>query len=829
MNTVSNIQHQLQQLGNVEQKQKFSLRELLIKYLSYLPLFVLSFIIFIGSALMYIRYKVPIYSASVQVLVSNGGSNNVIQQDLISQAVSGVRPINLENEMQLIKSKRILEKVVKQGRFNIVYSKEGNIKNFDAYDASPFLLENLQVTDSNRNYVVNIKDLNDVGGKIVQKTSSIDFKWGDSINLPELKFKLKKRFSKIGTIIDPFVIRINSTAFAAKEIQSKLSISPLSTKTSILILSLNGENRKKSEDFLNLLVNEIVRNDVQQKQESSYNTINFIDNRLNIVAKDLGELEGSLRDMKKGNRFLDFQSEYVYYQGRLTESEKITENLQLEISIIEMIEDYLRNNRSVNKSKVIPSNFDINDAAFTNLIQKYNELQLRKERGDFITLKENTITSELDNEIKDIKASILEAAANLKNAKKLKIENYSSKFTNDMGKLSSMPDKDKLQQDIIRQKQIKEKLYLYLLQKREETAIASISTTSNYQSMDNASSSNNPIEPKTQQIRTFALIIGLLFPIAFIYLLDMLNDKITTRQDIVTKSPIPIAGEISHVESNESIVVENSRNIVAEQFRILRSNLQFILPHIQEEHAVAKTLLVTSSVSGEGKSFISLNLASVLSLTGKKVALMAFDLRKLKGLELPDMENFSDRGITNYLIGQTDQIAGLHQVLPKHPSLHIYNTGPIPPNPAELIISPRMEALFTYLKSNYDYVVIDSAPVGLVSDSFALSKYADAVMYIVRQRYTFKKQLEFVNDLHREGKLTNMAIIVNDVNLAGRYGYYGYGYGYGYGYMYQYGLGYGYNRYIYGGKKKDPYFDANKKGYFDDQVKLSWWQKLFGK
>ncbi len=223
-------------------------------------------------------------------------------------------------------------------------------------------------------------------------------------------------------------------------------------------------------------------------------------------------------------------------------------------------------------------------------------------------------------------------------------------------------------------------------------------------------------------------------------------------------------------------------------------------------------------------------MAAVLALTGKKVALMEFDLRKLKGIKLPELDKLpSTKGITNYLIGQTNEIDGIYKTLANLPTLHIFNTGPIPPNPAELIINNRIETLFKELKAKYDFVVVDSAPVGLVSDSFALAKYADAVMYIVRQRYTFKKQLDFVNDLKKENKLRNMAIIVNDVNLAGRYGYYGYGYGYGYGYMYRYGLGYGYNRYIYGGKNKDPYFNENKRGYFDDKVKLSWWQKIFGK
>lgn len=815
-------------LGEGEQKQKFSLRELVIKYLSYFPLFVLSFVICFGSAIMYIRYKVPIYKASVQVLVNNGGSNSYSQQDIVTQAVSGVRPINLENEMQLIKSLKLLEKVVENGAFNVVYSKEGNIKTFDAYNTTPFKFIPLRIDDSTSSYTIKLKNISNSGGQIETKSGVINFKWNDSISMPPISFKLMKLKEEIPTIIDPYVIKWKPFLRAAAEMQGRITVGTLSSKTSIIVLSVIGENRKRGEDFLNLLVQEISKSDVELKKEASVNTIEFINNRLDLVAKDLGDVELISTNAKKGSRFFETNDEYQYYQGRLIESEKQQESLEIEIATIGLIEEYVKNNKSVNKSKVIPSTFEINDNAFSGLVSKYNELQSRKERNDLVIKEDNTIVIELDNEIKQVKISLLEAAANLRNAKNAKIKTFNSRFTTDMGLLSTVPDKERIRLDLNRQKQIKEKLYLYLLQKREETAIASISTMSNYQSMDGASSSSTPIEPKADQIRTFALAIGLLFPIAFIYLLDSLNDKITRREDIVNKTNIPIAGEISHVESNQTIVVENSRNMVAEQFRIFRSNLQFILPNHSNKDG-ATTFLITSSISGEGKSFISLNLAAVLALTGKKVALLAFDLRKLKGLKLPEHIDDYTIGITNFLIGQTNDLTSIYKVLSKHPSLHIYNTGPIPPNPSELIISPRMDVLFKELKENYDYLVIDSAPVGLVSDSFSLSKYADSVIYIVRQRFTFKKQINFINDLKSSEKLTNMSIVVNDVNLAGRYGYYGYGYGYGYGYSYRYGLGYGYNRYIYGGKKNDPYFEANKNGYFDDTIKLSWWQKIFGK
>jgi len=813
-----------------DHKPKFSVREILVKYLSHFPLFILSMVLCLGAALMYIRYKVPIYKASVQLLVRNSekASN---QSDLISEAVSGIRSINLDNEMQLIRTKRLLEKVVQLGEFNVIYSKEGNIKTSDAYKASPFSFHALHVPDSSLVYTFKIKKYNNEGGEIELKNKSKQFTWGDSINLYNFKFRLNKNevIAKEATT-DPYIIRWLPVQYAAGIMQSNLTIGTLSQKTSVLVLGLSGESRTKVLDFLNLLVQEIINTNIASKKENAKNTVNFINNRLDIVSKELSSLEAEIRDYKKNNRFFDTQSEYLYIQNRLTDAERVVLNLQLEIENLHQIDDYLRNNKSIGKSKVIPSNLGVDDMSYNTMIQRYNDLQIQKEKLDYVAYENNPSALELENQILQLKQSILEAGAILKQSKKIKISTYENRSDVDMEKLGSLPDKELALININRQKGVKEKLYLYLLQKGEETAIASVSTESNYQELDPAYASYTPIEPKSSQIKIFAIILGLLIPIGIIYLLDLLNDKITTRQDIADKSDIPIAGEISHVDNVGAIVVENSRNIVAEQFRILRSNLEFVLARKTTQQN-ATTILISSSISGEGKSFISLNFAAVLALTGKKVALLEFDLRKLKGIEFNEndivIDENNNRGITNYLIGQTNDINTIYKPFKKHSQLHLYNTGPIPPNPAELIISDRMETFFQLLKEKYDYIVVDSAPVGLVSDSFALNKYVDATLYVIRQRYTLKKQMDFINDLKRDGKLSNMAIVVNDVNLAGRYGYYGYGYGYGYGYMYGYGKGYGYNRYIYGGRKKDPYFDANKKGYFDDNVKLSWWQKIF--
>jgi capsular exopolysaccharide synthesis family protein len=344
-----------------------------------------------------------------------------------------------------------------------------------------------------------------------------------------------------------------------------------------------------------------------------------------------------------------------------------------------------------------------------------------------------------------------------------------------------------------------------LLQKREETAIASISNKSNYSTIDKAGYSLKPIEPQESRLKTFAMLLGLVIPIAIIYLADLLNDKIISKKEIVAKTGAPIVAEITHYDGQDDMVIKKTRSVIAEQFRILRSNLQFLIPATEDNKT--KVFLVCSTISGEGKSFVSNNLAGVLELTNKKVALLEFDLRKLKSINSIENEKFN-RGITNYLVGQEDDLNKLFYSVNEFPNLHVFKTGPLPPNPAELMIGERMELLFKNLKANYDYIVLDSSPAGLVGDAFALDKFSDATVFIVRQRYSIKKQLDFISELKETGKFKNLVIVVNDINESVRNNYYGYGKAYGNG---------GYGKY-YG--DSNPYFDVPAK---------TWWQNIWKK
>jgi tyrosine-protein kinase Etk/Wzc len=342
------------------------------------------------------------------------------------------------------------------------------------------------------------------------------------------------------------------------------------------------------------------------------------------------------------------------------------------------------------------------------------------------------------------------------------------------GLIESAPSKERVFQDISRQQVVKQQLYLFLLQKKEETAIMKSGTSSASRLIEPARSEPGPFSPNRQNIYLIGLLVGLFIPAAGIYMSELLNDKIRDKQDIESRTDIPIVGEIGINRSTKTLVVEReSRSAIAEQFRAVRTNLQFLLAG-----KPSKIILITSSMSGEGKSFISANLASTLAISGKKVALLELDLRKPKlsaALNLPN-----DNGFTNYIVSNLE-LKYLPKPVPDNPNLFVIGSGPIPPNPAELLLHDKVKTMFEYLNDNFDYIVIDSPPVGLVTDALLISKYTDVTLFILRPRYTFRQQLEIVEELSKNRKMHGISILLNQVkaNSGRRYGY-GYGYGYGY-------------------------------------------------
>ena len=798
---------------------KISLREIILKYLAYLPLFLLSMAICIGAAVIYIRYTVPKFKATANMLVKGNDDNSVSSSgsnDFISSALFGGKRVNIDNEIEKLRSNTFLSRVVAKNHFNVNYYDDGNIKRSNLYNKCPIIIDDWNIKDSTNKYVFYIKFTSDKGGLISfkNKTFTADFSsftCDSNIVLNGISFKIKHNAKILPELNHIYVVEWKPIWNTTLEIHGQITVANISNKTTIIQFSILTENPQEGRETLDAIIKEYSIINIEDKNRVAKSTIDFITERLAAVTEELRKVTDDLQNFKEKNSILDIQKEFGFYFDNSYANIKMVDAIDVNIKILNLLDDYIVKGFKENKTIPVPSALGIADFTLNGLIAKYNELEIKHEKDSSQLLRNSMLMQDLNDQLGDLRIKISENINLIRKNYELQKGELKKNSIEYQSKLTSIPQKDIQLQEIARQQTIKQNLYLFLLQKREETEIGSASTVTDYQQIDFAEASIAPVEPRETNIKIFALMLGLFIPLIIIYITDLLNDKLTTRDDIVRKTNIPIVGEISHVDKTMStIVVGQSRNMIAEQFRILRSNLQFLVNGNKKEDP--KIILVTSSISGEGKSFISLNLAAVLSLSDKKVALLEFDLRKMRST-MYQGEKQNNKGITNYLIGQMENPEDIVSSIDKFPTLDIYRSGPIPPNPGELVMGDRVQLFFDWLKTRYDFIVIDSAPVGLVSDSYSLVEHSNNVLYVVRQRYTFKRQIEFVDDIVNQGKLKNVALVVNDVHMGGKYGYYGYGYGYGYGYIYRYGFGY---RYGYGyGAYAGKYFKKGADGYFD--------------
>ncbi|MET0393392.1 MAG: polysaccharide biosynthesis tyrosine autokinase [Chitinophagaceae bacterium] len=778
--------------------------EMLYKYLSYLSFFVVSFVLCWIIATWYIRYKPKVYIANTLMLVKQGEGK--IRGDLIDAAMFG-SGANIDNEIELIKAKSIITRAIERSKMNVRYFNQGNIRTSELYGQVPFSMEILKKGDSSTAFTLVLTNLSPTGatvnpGKTPSGSGDFAIRWGVPFPHGSWQLVLKRNALVAYNNETPYQVRWEPVLYTVAEVAGGLTVEPLNPRTTIITLSLKGSHPERNADILNAIVDSYKMINLEEKNRVADNTIEFINQRLIIVTDELSGVESNLERFRTEHKIVDVNSQLGQYMNNFNTADQAIFSLEIKKQVIGLLEDFMKD--PANKDKLIPASLGIENAALSGLISKYNELSLRKERERPMQAPQSLVMADLDNQMQETRTSINQGIGIVRKELQSELSGMQSRSRLFQEQIGSIPSKERSLKEISRQQNIKEGLYLYLLQKREETAVTSASTTSSYEQIDRASYSYVPVEPNVSRIRMFAVILALIIPIGLIYLIDMLNDKVTTREDITKRTAAPVIGEVGHSKDAQLLVVaDKSRSIIAEQFRIIRTNLQFLL-------GGKKTILVTSSVSGEGKSFISMNLAAVMAISGKKVALLEFDLRKphiVKGIGFERKA----KGISNYLAGQTQNLEELYYTLDAYPSLHIYGCGPIPPNPAELMLRPQMHAFFDILRDTYDLVIIDSAPVGLVSDSFTLNEYVNATLYVIRQRYTLKKQVDFINDIHKTSKLSNMGLVINDVKVGGRYGYYGYGNGYGYGY--RYGYGYSYGPYSYG-------------AYFDDVKHQSWWQRL---
>ena len=576
----------------------------------------------------------------------------------------------------------------------------------------------------------------------------------------------------------------------AKGYCNSLSIAPTSKTTSVAVISLKNSSLQRGQDFINQLLEMYNRNTNNDKNEIAQKTAEFIDERIGIISKELGSTEADLESFKRDAGITDLTSEAQIALAGNAEYEKKSVENRTQISLVNDLRKYLRSN----EYEVLPSNVGLQDAALIGAIERYNEMLVERKRLLRTSTENNPAIVNLDTSIRAMKANVqatLEGTLQGLMITKSNLDREASRYSR---RISNAPGQERAYVSIARQQEIKAGLYLMLLQKREENAIALAATANNAKIIDEAIADDIPVSPKRSMIYLIALVLGVGIPVGIIYLIELTKFKIEGRADVEKLTSVPVVGDIPLTDEkndkNGSIAVfENKNNLMSETFRNIRTNLQFMLDNDQ------KVILVTSTVSGEGKSFVSSNLAISLSLLGKKVVIVGLDIRK-PGLNKVFQLSNKERGITQYLSNPETDLMELVQPSDVNKNLFILPGGTVPPNPTELLARNGLDRAIETLKKSFDYVILDTAPIGMVTDTLLIGRVADLSVYVCRADYTHKAEYTLINELSFEKKLPNLCTVINGVDLKKRkYGYY-YGYGkygkhYGYGKRYGYGYGYG--------------------------------------
>ncbi len=798
------IDERKDKLGEQSEEQ-VNIQELLFRYLIHWPWFVVSIIICIACAWGYLRLTTPIYNISATVLIKDEkkGGGASMSSDLEKMGLEGFvsSSSNVDNEIEVLRSKSLAREVVNNLGLFVTYMDEDEFPSKELYHTSPVLVS---LTHQEADKLPGRMEIN----MILQPTGAL----GVQITVGEKEYR--KQFDKLpavfptdeGTIaffanndtlsaVCPENITkerhitafINRPFSVLKEYVSSLSIAPTSKTTSVVVISLENTNTRRGRDYINKLLEMYNINANNDKNEVAQKTAEFIDERIGIISKELGSTEQDLENFKRSAGITDLSSEaQIALTGNAEYEKKRVEN-QTQINLVMDLQRYMKGN----EYEVLPSNIGLQDAASAGAIDRYNQMLVERKRLLRTSTENNPTIINLDTSIRAMRTNVqatLDATLKGLQITKEDLAREASRYSR---RINDAPTQERQFVSIARQQEIKSGLYLMLLQKREENAITLAATANNAKIIDEALADDNPISPKKTIVYLAALVLGVGLPVGVIYLIGLTKFKIEGRADVEKLTSLPVVGDIPLAdEKTGSIAVfENQNNLMSETFRNVRTNLQFMLENGKN------VILVTSTISGEGKSFISANLAISLSLLGKKVVIVGLDIRKPglnKVFNIPKKEH----GITQYLTNTTANLMDFVQPSDINKNLFILPGGTVPPNPTELLARGGLEKAIETLKANFDYVILDTAPVGMVTDTLLIGRVADLSVYVCRADYTHKAEFTLINELAENNKLPNLCIAVNGLDLNSRkYGYY-YGYGkygkyYGYGKRYGYGYGYG--------------------------------------
>ncbi|MFK8058546.1 MAG: GumC family protein [Polaribacter sp.] len=750
----------------------FNIREEIEKYSIHWKWFLLGGILSISIAYLYLRYTTPIYSASTTILIKDNKKSGISAEleafkDL--GIIGGGSSNNPDNEIEILKSRKIVGSVVDTLDLTISYFSDGTIKKFEIYKGSPIVFQYLKKSIKKDTTLVfnllnseefTLSDSNNENSKVYSFNTKTQSKIGS--------FIINKRFNVFPEKYSRIYIK-----FAASKVnivdsyKSRIKITPTNKNSSVLKVSLNDPVIRKAEDFLNELIKQYNFDAVNDKNEVSKKTKQFIEDRLKTVGIELSSIQDNVKKYKTKFGVSGLVKEGELALEAVSKSKDKIIEAEIQLNITKWMQESLES--SLDFNSILPSNMVVSDLSISKSIEEYNKLILLRNKTSRSAGAENPIILELESQISSLRKNLKLSLNNLKSSLELQLKRLNTDALRIESKVSSIPLIERGIIDIKRQQEIFSGLYSYLLKKKEETSISLAVTVPNAKIIDTAYGYNNPVSPKKSVVYLAALIIGILIPFLLVYIKNLLDTKIHSRKDIEDLTAIPFLGDIPHSETKEKIVIgSDTRSSTAEAFRLIRTNLDFILANTNT-NTNSNTIFITSTTSGEGKSFISINLAAALSLSNKKVLLIGLDLRAPKVTEYLGISE--RKGVTNFITNKDISLDSVKFTIPEIQGLEIIASGVIPPNPAELLLTSRVNDLFDEVKKDYDYIIVDTAPVNLVTDTLLVAKYADMFLYVTRANYLDKRLLNVPQTLYLEKKLPNMSIVLNDTDLKRGYGY----------------------------------------------------------
>lgn len=752
-------------------------------YLQKWSWFAVSIIIFIFLGFYYAYKSEPTYKTQASILVkdakkSMGGGDFGMMQSVMGFSSMGTNSI--ENEIEVFKSKAIVEEVVKNLNLFVPVVTDSSPYNFELYgDLNPMEIyivdENLDATAPSEKvkFTINGDQLNFEYGAEKKKISA---NFNQIVNFPFAKLIFKKnpkfnssKFKKLK--FDNLFFVFTASEKVIDDYQNSIDVELADKEGTVIVLSTQGANKQKTKDFINEIIKQYNWYAINDKNIESKKSKDFIDNRISLIGKELSDVENEKEQFKVRNNIVDIPGEVKLNLGKSAEIDKELLETSSKIELTNMLTHFLS---SQNLTQVLPSNLvgSDNPSVATN-ISSYNKLVIERNRLLESGTPDNPIIKELTSQITNLRGSINESLIRTQRGYEITRSNLASKMNQVEGKINAVPNQEKLFRNIERKQQLKENIYLLLLEKREEAAITLAMTAEKARVIDKAYSSIKKSFPKKSIILPIALALGILFPLTLIFFRELFKTKIVSRDDIQKHTDISIVGEIPQNNDKKMLVELNDKRPFAEAFRILVTNIQFMLPKTDKGNVI----FVTSSVKGEGKTLISVNIALALANAQKKVIIVGSDVRNPQ-LQRYDESKKHSKGLTEFLHKDVENVKDIIFKSDLNPNCDIIYSGGIPPNPTELLQNGRYQELIASLKEDYNYVILDTAPLMLVTDSLLFSEVADATIYVTRSNYSKMKFMDFLNEKQKDSKLKNVGIVINDLKK----NHFGYDNSYGYGY-----------------------------------------------